>query len=66
MTYFPPFDSLPSAADLEVAKHANDWLNPKHSAAGADNTKPNHQQIQGKFAGASHLVPTTTTKGDRS
>jgi len=34
MNYFPPFESLPSAADLEAAKHANDWIyNPKRRPA---------------------------------
>ena len=62
MTYFPPFDSLPTAADLEAARHANDWIhNPKRrSVPSADNEKPVHQQIQGIFAGASHTVPTPT------
>lgn len=67
MTCFPPFDSLPTAADLEAAAHANDWIYPKQrSAAGADNDKPNHQRIQGYLAGASHPVPTPTPKETQS
>ena len=57
---FAPFGSLPTAADLEASKHANDWTcNPKERLApSADHENPVHQQIQGAFAGASHAVPT--------
>ena len=56
-----PFESLPTAADIEAAKHANDWLRPK-PAQFTDNEPPKHQQIQGKFAGAYHALPTKETK----
>jgi len=64
MSYFPPFDSLPSAADLEAAKHANDWNIKPCSAPVANNKPQKHQQNQGYLTGASRPQPTNHGEND--
>jgi len=47
-TYFPPFESLPSAADLEAAQHANDGVVDlrRGLAQSTGRDRPAHQRKQ--------------------